>query len=79
MFVSREKYRTGGEIRSEKSGVRGEIERRKEKNLDSGDSVVLGCRDEEKREKIRCSERKGGKREDREGNRVYHSHCLSSV
>lgn len=54
MFVSRENFRNQGEIRGEKSGgERRETERKKEKNLDSGASVVLGCRrEEEKREKI---------------------------
>ena len=72
MFVSRENFRNQGEIRGEKSGgERRETERKKEKNLDSGASVVLGCRrEEEKREKIavqreRERERERGKRGER--------------
>ena len=68
MFVSRENFRNQGEIRGEKSGgERRETERKKEKNLDSGASVVLGCRrEEEKREKIAVQrERERGKRGER--------------
>ena len=68
MFVSRENFRNQGEIRGEKSGgERRETERKKEKNLDSGASVVLGCRrEEEKREKIAVQREREREREGRE-------------
>lgn len=78
MFVSRENFRNQGEIRGEKSGgERRETERKKEKNLDSGASVVLGCRrEEEKREKIAVQiERTRGRERERKGERARERVC----